>query len=66
MWRKLVFAKSAESASVPESCPMPHTSAVPSTLPADPVDTHDHAPTQIDECVQESAGNTQADDPIPV
>ena len=59
------FAESAASPfSVPVSYPMPNTSAVPSTFLADPVDTHAHAPTQIDEIDQEAAVDTQSDDPF--
>ena len=43
---------------------VPHTSAVPSTLPADSVDTHARVPAQIDESDKESAVDTQSDDPF--
>ena len=54
-------AESAPSFSVPVSHQMSKTSAVPSTLPADPVV---HAATQNDESDQESAVDTQSDDPF--
>ena len=47
----------------PMSC-APNTLAVSSTLPADPVDRHAHAPTQIDEGDSEPAVDTQSDDPF--
>ena len=66
------IAPPAPSFSVPVSRSMPSTFAVPSTLlpdsvvahsHADPVVAHDHAPTQFDE---ESAVDTQSDDPFQV
>ena len=45
-------------------CSLPNTPAVSSTLPADIVDRHAHIPTQIDESDNESAVDTQSDDPF--
>ena len=56
------FAESASPFSVPVPHPMPNTSAVPPTLPADPVVAHAHVPTQIDESDRESAVDTRSDD----
>ena len=51
------IAEPVSSFSVPLSHPMPSTSEIPSTLPADPVVVHAHFPTQIDESDKESAGD---------
>ena len=57
------FAEPVSAFSVPVSNPVPNTSAVPSTLIADPVVAHAHAPTQIDESDEKPAVDTQSDDP---
>ena len=51
------IAEPVSSFSVPLSHPMPSTSEIPSTLPADPVVVHAHFPTQIDESDKEPAGD---------
>ena len=66
MWKNSKFAESASPLSVPLPHPMPNTSAVPPTLPADPVVAHAHVPTQIDEGDKESAVDTQSDDLVSV
>ena len=58
------FAEPAPSFSVPVPHLMSNTPAVPSTLPADPVDTHAHVPTQIDERDKEPAVDKQSADPF--